>query len=74
MTFRNTPNSTGQIACELMFGRKVRKRLDLMKASQKEQSNGELPRNQRIPGSSKLVNASKYVASMTNLLNGNLDL
>lgn len=47
MTFRNTPNSTGQIAYELMFGRKVRKRLDLMKASQREQSNGELPRKSK---------------------------
>lgn len=36
MALRKTPNSTEQTAYELMFGRKVRTRLDLMKASQIE--------------------------------------
>lgn len=47
MALRNTPNSTGQTAYELMFGRKVRTRLDLMKTRQIEQRNGEHPRESK---------------------------
>lgn len=37
-----------------------------MKTRQTEQRNGEHQENQRVPGNSKLVNASKYQDQSTN--------
>lgn len=57
MALMNTPDSTRQTAYYelLMFGKKVRTRLDLMKASQWEQSGVKLPIKSNNTSDLKLV-------------------
>lgn len=72
MALMNTPDSTGQTAYYelLMFGRKVRTRLDLMKASQWDQSVVKLPRKSNItsePKVGELVQIHKFHDQSTKL-------